>query len=75
MKLTPLQKAAIKDVLTHGELYRDKPSDDFSPGGHRGQTIRSLIDKGLLSVTDESRYHYPLRVTSTPAANWEDALK
>lgn len=72
-KLTPLQQSALKDVLTHGELSRDSPSDEFRPGGHRGNIIRSLIDRGLMEATDLSRFGYPMRVKPTKTADWDIA--
>lgn len=70
-KLTPLQKEALKDILTHGELSRLTAHDEFRPGGHRGQTVVSLVDRGLLEVYEKSYLGYPLIVKPTAAASWD----
>lgn len=71
-KFTPRQREAMKDALTHGELSRQVGHGDFEPGQHKGQTIASLINKGLLETVDENHNHYPLRVKTTSLADWDD---
>lgn len=72
MKFTILQKEAVRDALVHGELKRDSAHGDFSPGKHVGQTIKSLINKGIFEVVDKSMYGWPMTVKPTPLANWDD---
>ena len=61
-KFTPLQTAALKDLIQFGELSRNTAHDRFTPGSHAGQTIASLYDKGLIDVIDWSYYGYPLKI-------------
>jgi hypothetical protein len=71
-KFTELQREAIKDALVHGELARTVAYVDFCPGSHKGQTIKSLIDKGLLETVDVNHNGYPMRVKVTSLASWDD---
>lgn len=74
-RLNDTQLNALIDAVDYGELSRITAHDNFEPGGHRGQTIKSLIDLKLFEVIEFSRSRYPIKVKPTPRETWSLQLE
>lgn len=68
-KLNQRQELALADAIGAGRLVRVKGYENFQPGGHLGQTIASLINRGLMERRDKfCPVGYPTEVTYTEEA-------
>lgn len=62
--LNTAQLACLTDLQGKGRLARPVASVDFD-GGHKGQTIKSLIDKNIITQVSPTQ-GYPLVIEANP---------